>query len=247
VNKTSVHVHGAGGRMGQACVAGIAAAADLALAGTSGRHDDLAAVLARVRPDVVVEFTVPSAVAGNLEVIARCGCHAVCGTTGLSPDAARALGRAFAAQSRALVLAANFAIGAVLLQRFAREAVRWFPDVEIVELHHEQKLDAPSGTALATARQIAAAARAPLNAGRPGAREAVPAARGGPVEGVPIHSVRLPGLLAHQEVLFGAAGQLLSLRHDTTDRRAFVPGVLLAVRSVPGRAGLIDGLEPLLG
>lgn len=239
---TRVHVHGAGGRMGQACVAAISAAPDLVLVSTSGRTDDLAAVLARSRPEVVVEFTVPAAAAAGLRTIAAAGCHAVSGTTGLGPHEAQELGELFAARGKGLVMAANFALGVVLLQRFAREAARWFADVEIIELHHEQKLDAPSGTALVTARQIAVAAATPLNAGRPDAH----AARGAIEAGVPIHSVRLPGLLAHQEVLFGAAGQLLTLRHDTSDRRAYMPGVLLAVRSVQTQRGLVDGIEPLL-
>lgn len=242
---TRVHVHGAGGRMGQACVAAISAAPDLMLVSTSGRTDDLAEVLARSRPDVVVEFTVPAAAAAGLRTIAAAGCHAVSGTTGLGLHEAQALGAQFAARSRGLVMAANFALGVVLLQRFAREAARWFADVEIIELHHEQKLDAPSGTALVTARQIAGAAAAPLNVRHSDAHDAH-AARGAREAGVPIHSVRLPGLLAHQEVLFGAAGQLLTLRHDTSDRRAYMPGVLLAVRSVQTRRGLVDGLEPLL-
>lgn len=231
--------------MGQACVAAISAAPDLVLVSTSGRTDDLAEVLARTRPDVVVEFTVPAAAAAGLRTIVAAGCHAVSGTTGLGPHEARELGELFAAHGRGLVMAANFALGVVLLQRFAREAARWFADVEIIELHHEQKLDAPSGTALVTARQIAGAAAAPLNAGRVAAHGAH-AARGALAAGVPIHSVRLPGLLAHQEVLFGAAGQLLTLRHDTSDRRAYMPGVLLAVRSVQTHRGLVDGIEPLL-
>ncbi len=232
--------------MGQTCVGALRGASDLELVSTSGRNDDLAAVLRRSSPDVVVEFTVPQAVEANLRTIAAAGCHAVSGTTGLLPAALRDLGALFAARARGLVVAANFSIGVVLLQRFAREAVRWFSDVELIELHHEQKLDAPSGTALTIARQLAGAARGPLNGGRPIEHCSLPGARGGVEAGIPIHAVRLPGLLAHQQVLFGGVGQLLTLKHDASDRRAYMPGVLLAVRSVRAHRGLVDGLEPLL-
>ena len=240
-----VHVCGALGRMGSAAAAAIDSAGDLELVGTSGRGDDLAAALRDTCPEVVVEFTRPDAAAANLRTILAAGAHAVSGTTGLADEQLEDLGRQAAGAGVGLVHAANFALGAVLLQRFARQCAAWLDDVEIIELHHDAKLDAPSGTALETARQIGRAAGRDLNADRPRARE-LPGARGAPVAGVPIHSVRLPGLLAHQEVLFGAVGQTLTLRHDTFDRSAFMPGVLLAVRRVVRCTGLVRSLDSFL-
>jgi 4-hydroxy-tetrahydrodipicolinate reductase len=176
----------------------------------------------------------------------------VCGTTGLGAEGIARLAQLAEARGRGVLLAPNFAIGVLLMQRFARAAARWFPDVEIVELHHERKRDAPSGTALATAEQIAGA-----TVERIAERNVVPRAptttagaelgsRGLRHRGVPIHSIRLPGLLAHQEVLFGGPGQVLSIRHDTLDRGAFMPGVLLGIRRIGERQGLWRSLEPFL-
>ena len=232
--------------MGGTTVAAVRAADDLELCGTSGRGDDLAAALRHSRPDVAVEFTAPDAVAAAVRTMLEASVHVVSGTTGLGADAARALGELARARGKGFLLAPNFALGVILLQRFCRQAAAHFADVEILELHHEGKRDAPSGTAVHTAAQIAAAAARPLNAGRIEAVETVPGARGGSHCGVPIHSVRLPGLLAHQEVLFGAPGQVLTIRHDTSDRRAFMPGVLLAIRRIHRHLGLVDSLEHLL-
>jgi 4-hydroxy-tetrahydrodipicolinate reductase len=241
-----VHVHGARGRMGSACVEAIAGAADMQLVGTSGRGDDLHEALRASRPEVAVEFTVAEAAADHLRVMLESDCHVVSGTTGLPAAQARALGELARARGRGLLLAPNFALGMLLLQRFARQAAAWMHDVEIVELHHERKRDAPSGTALHTARLIAEAARTALNQGRPDTAELRAGARGGIEEGVPIHSIRLPGLLAHQEVLFGAPGQVLTLRHDALDRRAYLPGVLLGIRRIRSRTGLVDSLDSML-
>ena len=241
-----VHVHGAGGRMGVLSVAAIRAEKDLVLCGTSGRNDDLAASLRASRPQVLVEFTVTGAVEANVRAGLEAGAHVVSGTTGLPRERAKALGQLAQERGRGFLLAPNFAIGVLLMQRFAREAVRWLPDVEIVELHHADKTDAPSGTALATADQIAAAAAGPLNVERPRAHELVAGARGGARGGIPIHSLRLPGLVAHQEVIFGGLGQALTIRHDALDRRAFMPGLLLAIRRIDGHRGLVESLEPML-
>jgi len=194
--------------------------------------------------DVAVEFTGPQTVGANLVGILERGVHAVVGATGI-PDGDRERAAALAADGRAnTLIAPNFAIGAVLLMRFAEEAARHLPHVEIIELHHDRKVDAPSGTALRTAELIAAARQqvpdAPMgDAGHPGAR-------GAEHEGVRVHSVRLPGLVAHQEVIFGGDGQTLTLRHDSLDRTSFMPGVLLACRRVPELDGLVVGLEHLL-
>jgi len=214
---------------------------------TSGRIEDLAGAGAQV----VVDFTVAAAARTNLPWCAAHGVHAVVGTTGLGAEDMAALAGAFDGEAANAVVAANFAIGAVLLMRFSELAAPFMDGVEVIELHHDQKRDAPSGTSLATAERIAAArARAgcePLGPD-PTADLVLPGARGGVGPGgVHVHAVRLPGLVAHQEVVFGALGQSLSLRHDAYDRRSFMPGVLLAVRAVPTRPGLTVGLEPLLG
>jgi 4-hydroxy-tetrahydrodipicolinate reductase len=177
--------------------------------------------------------------------------HCVVGTTGFDDQKLATVAQWLEQKPDVGVLIApNFGIGAVLLMRFAQEAARFFPSVEVIELHHPAKVDAPSGTAARTARLVAAARRA---AGVPAAPDAtqesasLPGARGADVEGVPVHAVRLTGLVAHEEVLFGAAGETLTLRHDSFDRASFMPGVLLAVREIGRRPGLTVGLESLLG
>ena len=214
-------------------------------------EEELGAMMAAA-PDVVVDFSIAAVAPGNLAQVAAAGIHAVVGTTGFTADDVAGLARAFRgpeAGAPNCVLAPNFAIGAVLMTRFAELAAPWFDGAEVIELHHDGKLDAPSGTALATVERMAAA-RTDAGPFPPDAtrRVALPGARGGDGEGgIRVHSVRLPGLVAHQEVLLGATGQTLTIRHDTTDRRAFMDGVLLAVRRVPDTPGLTVGLEHLLG
>jgi 4-hydroxy-tetrahydrodipicolinate reductase len=164
--------------------------------------------------------------------------HVVVGTTGFSID------DAWREASVGVIVAPNFAIGAVLLMRFAEQAARLLPSAEVIELHHDRKVDAPSGTALLTARRIAAARSDVTDA--PAGDRAHPGARGADVDGVRVHSVRLPGLVAHEEVVFGGPGQILTLRHDSLDRTSFMPGVVLAIRAAPGRPGLTVGLDELL-
>jgi len=256
----AVLVAGAAGRMGSETVRAITAeddmrvvaAVDPALAGTpvpgvdTMRYTvDLATAIDATRPDVMVDFTHPAAVAANVRVALARGVHCVVGTTGLSERDLRELA-ASATGGACLFAAPNFAIGAVLMMRFAEQAARYLPHVEIIELHHDRKADAPSGTALRTASLIAAAREAtPVMPGRE--TETHAGARGAFVGEVPVHSVRLPGLVAHQEVLFGAPGQTLSIRHDSLDRTCFMPGVVLAVRETPRHSGLIVGLERYLG
>ncbi|MCC6671671.1 MAG: 4-hydroxy-tetrahydrodipicolinate reductase [Planctomycetes bacterium] len=228
--------------MGRTVVDGLRGHAGFALVGVSGRSDDLGAALGASRPQVLVEFTLAGPAPAHLRTAIDLGIAVVSGTTGIPAEEVRVLGRAAAERGVGLALIPNFALGMVLLQRFAREAARWFPDVEVLELHHEGKQDAPSGTALDTARRIAAARGGAPRAAAPSAQPA----RGLSVEGVPVHSVRLPGLLAHQEVWFGGDGQVLTLRHDASDRRAYLPGIFLAIRAILGRRGLIDTLDPLL-
>lgn len=261
-----VGVIGASGRMGVEACRAIAAASDLELVaavarGAAGRPlaevadvegaagevvvaADLDALL-DAGVEVAVELTSPASGGAHLVWLLEHGIHAVVGTSGLGEDAlARARTLAEAGPARALVVP-NFAIGAVLLTRFAAEAARYLPHVEIVELHHDRKLDAPSGTAVRTAELIAAART--TVPGQPAGTELVAGARGGEHHGVRIHSVRLPGLVAHQEVLFGGEGQTLTLRHDALDRSSFMPGILLACREVGGLEGLAIGLEHVLG
>jgi 4-hydroxy-tetrahydrodipicolinate reductase len=254
-----IAVIGAAGRMGSTVCAAIESAEDLDLVAAvdpkgvgqpsrpgvviSGELDALAAAGA----EVAVDFTAPAAAPGNAAWCAARGIHAVIGTTGLSAGDLETLGEFFPATgATGCFVAPNFAVGAVLMMRFAELAAPWFDTAEIVELHHDAKIDAPSGTALLTATRMAAASDE--WGVDPTRVESVEGARGGTGPGgIRIHSVRLRGLVAHQEVLLGGAGQSLTIRHDSYDRQSFMPGVLLAVRQVPSRPGLTVGLEALLG
>ena len=196
--------------------------------------------------EIVIDFTHPDVVMDNLKFLIDNGIHAVVGTTGFTEER---LGQveAWLEESRttAVLIAPNFAIGAVLSMHFAKQAARFFESAEIIELHHPQKADAPSGTAARTARLIADA-RKGLPPNPDATSTGINGARGADVDGIPVHSVRLAGLVAHQEVLFGTQGETLTIRHDSLDRTSFVPGVLLAVRAVREHPGLTVGLEPLL-
>ncbi len=257
-----VGVVGAAGRMGSEVCRAVDAASDLELVAAIdpfragerlgdvvGLDRDLTIAegldaLTAAGCDVAVEFTGPATVGANLVGILERGIHAVVGATGIADgDLARAAAAAADGPANAL-LAPNFAIGAVLLMRFAEEAARHLPHVEIIELHHDRKVDAPSGTALRTAELIAGARSQVPDA--PMGDDAHPGARGAEHDQVRVHSVRLPGLVAHQEVIFGGEGQTLTLRHDSLDRTSFMPGVLLACRRVPELDGLVVGLEHLL-
>lgn len=204
---------------------------------------DLTAAIAQTVPHVMVDFTHPTAVEGNVRTALAAGVHCVVGTTGVSLALLQALSTEN--PGPCLFMAPNFAIGAVLLMRFAGQAARYMPHVEIIELHHDRKADAPSGTAILTAAIIAGARReVPAAPGRE--TEIAEGARGALVDGVSVHSIRLPGLVAHQEVIFGGVGQTLTLRHDSIDRTSFMPGVVLAVRAVGEHAGFIMGLDAFM-
>jgi 4-hydroxy-tetrahydrodipicolinate reductase len=239
-----VLIVGSKGRVGSLVVKAVKAERDLELAGAIDAGDDLGAALAKGRPDVAVDFTTPLCVFDNVSAILAKGVHAVVGTTGMDEERLSRLDALAREKGVACLVAPNFALGAVLMMRFAEEAARLYPWVEVVERHHEKKLDAPSGTAAETARRIARSRKTPPAA--VDERESAPGARGGRVEEVAVHSMRLPGSIAHQEVWFGGPGETLVLRHDTTDREVYVPGVLLAVRKIDGFKGLVRGLEPLL-
>ncbi|MDP9497685.1 MAG: 4-hydroxy-tetrahydrodipicolinate reductase [Actinomycetota bacterium] len=230
--------------MGAEVVRAVEGADDLELAGAFDVGDpvELSGV------DVAVDFTTPDAVMGNLRRCLDAGVHAVVGTTGFDEARLAELrGWLADAPGAGVLVAPNFGVAAVLMMRFAAQAARFFESVEIVELHHPRKADAPSGTARRTA-ELVAAARLDAGAGpMPDATStALDGARGADVDGVRVHAVRLAGLVAHQEVLLGGAGETLTLRHDSYDRASFMPGVLLGVRSVADRPGLTVGLEALL-
>ena len=262
MSEIRVAVAGARGRVGREIVRAVDEAPDLLLVGGLARsqsasveradgesltlHTDVDALLRDARPDVMVDFTLPDAAMPIARAALSAGVATVIGTSGLAAEQCAEL-RALAEDAGVgVAVVPNFAVGAVLLIHFARLASRYFGAAEIVELHHDGKIDAPSGTALATANAMVRARGESFAADRT-SKQTLDDVRGGEVGGVRIHSVRLPGLVGHQEVLFGGPGQVLTLRHDATSREAYVPGVLLAVRAIREHRGLVNGLDPLLG
>ncbi|MFV0463660.1 MAG: 4-hydroxy-tetrahydrodipicolinate reductase [Nostocoides sp.] len=242
-----VAVIGAAGRMGSTVCGAVDIAADLDLVGRFDLGDDLGDLGGA---DVVVEFAVPDASPANLAHCVARGVSCVVGTTGWSEDRLRVLREQVAAspEGTGVLIAPNFAIGALLMMSFAQQAARFYESVEVIELHHPNKVDAPSGTAARTADIIGAAREASGLGPTPDATEQDPGgARGGREHGVSVHSVRLRGLVAHQEVLFGAEGELLTIRHDSLERTSFMPGVLAGVRQVGNHPGVTVGLEHYLG
>ncbi len=260
-----VMVVGALGKMGRETVKAVKMSDNLVLAGavdvkagnakvsdiTGDENDslpiwqDLDEALDAVRVDVVVDFTNPQAVYNNARSVLRHGIPCVVGTTGLSEREIGELEKLALENGTGIAIIPNFAIGAVLMMRFAEEASRYFAQVEIVELHHDGKLDAPSGTAIKTAEMIVRH-RQGIPPSPRGQFEKYPGARGGQVNGIRVHSIRLPGLVAHQEVIFGGQGQTLTIRHDSYNRESFMPGVLLTIQKIMDIKGLIYGLEHLL-
>jgi 4-hydroxy-tetrahydrodipicolinate reductase len=252
------------GRMGSEILAAVTAAPDMEAVGVleglkppgrlslpdgSGevpRGPGVAALVAETRPDVVIDFTFHDWSARILPELIDAGVRPVIGTSGLPEATVAELEQRCAARGIGGVWASNFAVGAVLMMHFARVAARHYASAEVIELHHDGKVDAPSGTALATARGMAAARGESFVRQEP-STVTVPGTRGGEAGGVSIHSVRLPGLVAHQEVIFGGPGELLTLRHDSLARSSFMPGILLAVRAVMTTPAFVRGLEPLLG
>jgi len=233
--------------MGAAATAAVEAAEDLDLVARLGSGDDRSA-LTDAGARVAVDLTRPDAVMDNVRFCVEHDIHVVVGTSGMTPDRLAEVESWLAdAPGVGVVVAPNFAVGAVLMMRFAAEAARWFESVEVVELHHPDKADAPSGTARRTAELVAAARREAGLGPVPDATTSDPdGARGAVLDGVHVHSVRSRGLVAHQEVLLGGPGETLTIRHDSTDRSSFMPGVLLAVRQVASRPGLTVGLEHLM-
>ncbi len=266
LKKIRVFVAGASGKMGQEVIRSLLKEDDFILVGASDtRHQgmDVGFVvglprvgvdisgpievenLQTLRADVLVDFTNPQSLLKNAKTAIVAGVVPVVGTTGLDETELEEI-RALAVKERVgAFIAPNFSLGAILMMRFAREAAKYFPNVDILELHHDQKLDAPSGTALKTAELISEV-RPPMVQGHPNEYEKFPGARGADIGGIHIHSVRLPGLIAHQEVLFGGLGQALTIRHDAYTRETYMPGVMLAIRKAVGLTDLVVGLENFL-
>ena len=257
-----VLVSGALGRMGSEICKAVDGAEDMSLVGgvdvmapegkTVGQggapvFTALSEAIAATAPDVMIDFTRPDAAEGNLRCALGAGVNCVLGTTGLSEEKLQQVFDESATGDAALFHAPNFTTGAVLMMLFAKQAAKFFPDAEVIELHHDGKKDAPSGTAIRTARLIAGnrdqASEAP---GKETELEGYEGARGALVEGVPVHSVRTAGFVAHQEVVFGSMGQTLTIRHDSIDRASYMPGILMAVRAIGGLSGVTVGLENLM-
>lgn len=259
-----VLVSGACGRMGQAVVKAVmedqelqlVAAVDIKTGIDAGEMvgvgksgiivtDNLDQAIEDTKPEVMVDFTRPDVVYGNAVKALKKGVSPVIGTTGLSEESKAELAQLAKDNNAPCFIAPNFAIGAVLMMLMAKQAAKYMPEVEIIELHHDKKLDAPSGTALQTAAMISEV-RAAHQQGNPEESEKVQGARGANVDGMHIHSVRLPGYVAHQEVIFGGLGQTLTIRHDSLNRESFMPGVCLACKKVRSLSGLVIGLDKVM-
>lgn len=266
MKRIRVFVAGAGGKMGQEVVRTILNQDDMQLVGASDRRsqgEDIGtmvgserlgievqgplepSLLLEAQADVLVDFTNPQSVLKNAKCAISAGVVPVLGTTGLDEADIAEIRELVDQKQVGVFIAPNFAIGAILMMRFAQEAAKYFPHVEIIELHHDQKLDAPSGTALKTVEWISEV-RKPMIQGHPNEYEKIPGSRGGDVEGIHIHSVRLPGFIAHQEVIFGGLGQALTIRHDAFSRETYMPGVMLAIRKASDLTNLVIGLENFL-
>lgn len=254
-----VLINGALGRMGSEVVKKVTAEKDLTVAaavdiktGTLTVDDntyqvttDLAAAIKEAQPDVVVDFTRPDAVMNNLRIVLGMGVHAVVGTTGFTQADLQEVDRLARGNNTAVLIAPNFALGAVVMMKLACEAAKYFPHVEIIEKHHNKKLDAPSGTAIITAQKISEV-REKMQQGNPDEKETMAGARGADYEGMKIHSVRLPGYVASQEVIFGGQGEILRICTEPINRECYMPGVALGCRKIMGRSGLVYGLDQLL-
>ena len=261
----NVLVNGALGRMGREVLKAVHANAETKLVGavdivSNGEsvssivnidsevivQNDLSKALIEIKPEIVVDFTQPHVVMENLRNILGKGIRAVVGTTGFSKDDLKELDSLAAENATAVLIAPNFSIGANLMMNLAEQAIKFMPKVEIIELHHDKKLDAPSGTAVLTAQRLAEARGGFMQQGHPDEVEKLSGARGAEYEGIRIHSVRLEGYVAHQEVIFGGLGESLVIRHDSNSRESFMPGVIFACKEMPKYNGLIYGLEKIM-
>lgn len=236
-------INGAFGRMGQMTSQGISNNPDFELVGQTGREYDLAKSIADSGADVVIDFTSADSAFENATTIIKSKVHPVIGTSGLTLDQVKKLQEMCAKENLGGIVAPNFSIGALLMMRYAKEIVRYMPRVEIIEMHHDQKVDSPSGTAVRSAEILSQAIEmSPIKE----SKETLKGARGADYHGVAIHSIRLPGLLAHQQIIFGELGETLTLRHDSIDRQCFMPGIELACKKVMGLKQLVYGLENVL-
>jgi len=266
LNRIRVFVAGACGKMGQETVRAILKEEDLEIVGVSDVQNqgmDIGLILGinplgikisgmlnvqymkEVKADVLVDFTNPQSVFANAKEAIKAGVVSIIGATGLDEQEITELEEMVKEHQAGVFIAPNFALGAILMMKYAKETAKYFSHVDIIEYHHDNKLDAPSGTALKTAEMISHI-RKPMIQGHPNEYEKIPGSRGGDMNGIHIHSVRLPGMVAHQEVIFGGYGQTLTIRHDAYTRETYMPGVLLAIRKSFQMKGLIVGLENFL-
>lgn len=241
----NILVNGASGRMGQLSVQTISKDTRFKLVGQTGRKDDLAQEIKKTKAQVILDFTNAEAVFKNAEIIIAAGARPVIGTSGLMKDQVQLLQDQAKKQKVGGIIASSFCLGAILMMKYAQEIVKYFPQVEIIEMHHDGKLDSPSGTAMRSAELIALSrSQSPKIVEK--TRETIPGARGAQYQQIPIHSVRLPGLVAHQQIIFGGLGETLTIRHDSIDRQSFMPGVLLACSKAMELDQLIYGLENVM-
>lgn len=238
-------VNGAFGRMGQMTVKTITSHPEFELVGQTAREYNLQKSIQDSGAQVVIDFTHPSSVYENTLTIIETGAHPVIGTSGLKGNQVKALQERCASLKLGGIIAPNFSLGAVLMMKYAKAIAHYMPQVEIIELHHDGKIDSPSGTAIHTAEMLAEVTDV-VNRPTKKYQETVPGARGANHHGIPIHAIRLPGLLAHEEIIFGSQGETLRLRHDTIDRQCFMPGVCLACKKVLDLDRLIYGLEEIV-
>ena len=241
-------VNGANGKMGQAAVKTLSNDPDFILVGQTTRQDNLLTEIKTSRAEIVVDLTNAESVYNNTKIIIKSGAHPVIGTSGLLMEQIEELQQKCQQLHLGGIIAPNFSIGAVLMMKYAGEFAKFFPSVEIIEMHHAAKLDSPSGTALRTAENIAIArsTEKETNPEVKKLKETIPGARGANYKNIPIHSVRLPGLIAHQQIIFGSTGETLTIRHDSIDRECFMPGLVLACKKSMELKNLIYGLENIL-
>ncbi|MDD4320045.1 MAG: 4-hydroxy-tetrahydrodipicolinate reductase [Acidaminococcaceae bacterium] len=254
----NILVNGALGRMGSEVVRTVLQEKDMNLVGCVDIHgaekmveghlveEDLQNALDKYKPQVVVDFTRPDVVMNNLKIILSNGVHAVVGTTGFTTENLQELDDLAKNNKVGILVAPNFAMGAILMMKIACEVAKYFPQVEIIEMHHDKKLDAPSGTAILTAQKLAEVRGGYVAQGHPEEVEKLSGARGNNYEGMHIHSVRLPGFVASQEIIFGSAGETLKIRNDSINRECYMPGVMLGCRAMISKIGLVYGLDKLL-
>jgi 4-hydroxy-tetrahydrodipicolinate reductase len=238
VSMIKVIVAGANGKMGKASVEAIQKAEGLELVAKITRGDDLAKAIESTQADVVVDFTVPDTVFANAKTIIEKGARPVIGATGINPDQIKELQSLCRDRGLGGIIAPNFSLGAILMMHFAQEASKFFEHAEIIEFHHDKKVDAPSGTAIKTSEMMNLATHKPISPNSP--------ARGELHNQIPIHSIRLPGLFAHQKVIFGGAGETLTIQHDALDRECMMPGVVLSCKKAMLLNELVYGLDQVL-